>query len=248
MSFADHFSGVASSYVRSRPRYPAPLFEWLAARSPARDLAWDAGCGNGQASVALAGRFARVVATDASARQVAEAEPHPRVSYRVARAEEGPGEAGPFDLVTVAQALHWLDLPRFYDAVRAVARPGTLVAAISYGPVRTESREVNAVLKRFDRELHARGHWPPERRLVDEGYAGVPFPFARVPSPDFAMEAEWPLAALRDYVDTWSAVARLRAAGDDELLEGFRRDARAAWGDVETCGIRWPLTVLAGTV
>ena len=58
----------------------------------------------------LAKRFDRVVATDASAEQIAHATSHARVSYGVARADESGLNDASVDLVTVAQALHWLPL------------------------------------------------------------------------------------------------------------------------------------------
>ena len=64
--FKDHFSGHAAAYAQARPRYPADLFAWLAAQCRQHELVWDAGCGNGQASVALANHFDRVFASDPS--------------------------------------------------------------------------------------------------------------------------------------------------------------------------------------
>ena len=83
MTFHDHFSGHASAYREARPHYPDALFDWLAGIAAARDLVWDAGCGNGQASVALASRFARVHATDPSANQIDNADARPNIVYRV---------------------------------------------------------------------------------------------------------------------------------------------------------------------
>src|SRR5215831_1555408 len=131
-AFKDHFSAHATDYRAFRPSYPAELFTFLASAAPARDLAWDCGTGNGQAAVALAEHFARVFATDASAEQVKNAEPHPRVEYAVAPAEKCPLPDHTADLVTVAQALHWFDFDRFYAEVRRVARPGGLLAVTCY--------------------------------------------------------------------------------------------------------------------
>ena len=74
--FKDHFSGTAPGYAAHRPSYPRAVAEALAARSPGRTLAWDAGCGSGQLSTVLGEAFEQVVATDASAAQIAEAVPH----------------------------------------------------------------------------------------------------------------------------------------------------------------------------
>ena len=114
MAFHDHFSKQAAQYTQFRPRYPRELFQYLATAGDGHARAWDCGTGNGQAAVVLAEFFDEVVATDASSRQIAEAEPHPRVKYVVAPAEACPIEPNSVDVVTVAQALHWFDLPRFY--------------------------------------------------------------------------------------------------------------------------------------
>ena len=65
--FAEHFSTVASRYAAARPTYPQALFDWIAALAPARDRAWEAGCGSGQATRGLASVFGEVYATDPSA-------------------------------------------------------------------------------------------------------------------------------------------------------------------------------------
>src|SRR5687768_3377362 len=128
----DHFSSVARQYAQSRPTYPDALFAWLASCCAERRLAWDVGAGNGQASVALARHFARVLATDLSAEQIAQATPHERVEYRAAPAERSALPDQDTDLVTVAQALHWFDLDPFYREVRRVLKPAGVFAAWCY--------------------------------------------------------------------------------------------------------------------
>ena len=112
--FKDHFSGHASEYAQHRPAYPDTLVQWLADTSPARDQAWDAGTGNGQAAVALAQYFQAVLATDASVQQVDQAADHPGVVFKVEVAEDCSLPDRSTDLVTVGQALHWFEweIPR----------------------------------------------------------------------------------------------------------------------------------------
>src|SRR5882672_3517429 len=86
--FHDHFSEVANRYADFRPHYPTALFDYLATLAPKDALVWDCACGNGQATLDLAQRFDRVVATDASQEQIISATPHPNVEYRVAPAEQ----------------------------------------------------------------------------------------------------------------------------------------------------------------
>src|SRR5437763_12584228 len=132
-NFKDHFSTGSEGYATYRPSYPARLVDELASVSPSHKLALDCGCGTGQLSVLLAKRFALVVATDASATQIEKARPHERVQYRTALAEDSGLEGSTADLITVAQAAHWLDLEKFYTEVRRIARPNAILALITYG-------------------------------------------------------------------------------------------------------------------
>ena len=103
MSFKDHFSKQAADYAKFRPRYLHEMFEYLGSLAPRRQLAWDCGTGNGQAAVGLATVFERVIATDASEKQIANAQSHERVEYRVAAAENSGIESETMDLIMVAQ-------------------------------------------------------------------------------------------------------------------------------------------------
>src|SRR5215831_9466809 len=123
MSFKDHFSKQAADYAKFRPRYPQKLFEYLGSIVPSRQLAWDCGTGNGQAAVGLASTFDRIIATDASEKQIANAQSYERVEYRVAPAENSSIGSETIDLIMVAQALHWFDRDRFYAEARRILKP-----------------------------------------------------------------------------------------------------------------------------
>jgi len=201
--FKDHFSAVAAGYAAHRPSYPPALIDLLAELAPRPDLVWDAGCGSGQLSVLLADRFARVIATDASAKQIAHAAPHPHVAYVVARAEAGTLAAGTVDVAVAAQAAHWFDLPAYYAEVRRVGRLGGAVALVTYGLVRVD-HVVDPVIDHFYSQVLG-SYWPPERRHVDNGYRALPFPFEEIDAPGLEMQASWTRADLVGYVETWSA-------------------------------------------
>jgi SAM-dependent methyltransferase len=242
MSFKDHFSSHAAGYAAYRPTYPAALIDFLADAAPARTLAIDCGCGTGQLSVPLAGRFDRIVATDASAAQVASATPQPRVEYRIAPAEATGEPDHSADLMTVAQAAHWLELDRFYEEARRVIRPDGVLALITYGVLRVDE-EIESIVQHFYHDVIG-PYWPPERRHVDAGYRDLPFPFTEIAYPPLAIEATWPLAEFVGYVDTWSAVRAAEKAVGRAPIETFVRDLSSAWGDpVRRRTIRWPLSL-----
>ncbi len=244
MSFKDHFSQRPAEYARHRPAYPDALFEWLAARAPGRRCAWDCATGNGQAAVALADRFDAVVATDASAAQLERAFAHPRVTYRVAPAEASGLDDASVDLLTVAQALHWFDLDAFWREALRVLRPGGLVAVWSYA-LHTITPAVDAATDRLTHDALG-PYWPAENRLVFEGYAALPAPFAAEEAPTFAIEADWPLEAVLDYVRTWSAAQRGLAATGRDLVGEMAPRFAAAWGDAARRRVRWPLHLRVG--
>jgi SAM-dependent methyltransferase len=246
MSFPDHFSPVARAYAAHRPRYPEELFDWLAGVTPSRELAWDCATGSGQAAVALARRFERVVATDASAEQISAATPDARVEYRVSPAEASGLAPASVDLVTVAQALHWFDRAAFYGEVRRVLRERGLLAVWTYGASLFGDPALDAIHRRFYVDVVG-PCWPAERALVETGYATIDFPFEEIEPPSFAMEAEWPLESFLGYVGTWSAVSRFRRERGLDPVAPFAAELAARWGDPATARrIRWPLAVRVG--
>lgn len=245
--FADHFSRAARQYAAYRPTYPPALFAWLAEHAPSRASAWDCATGSGQAARGLAPHFDRVIATDASAEQIGQAETMAGLHYAVMRAEECAIRDGSMGLVTVAQALHWFSRPLFYAEVRRVLAPGGLLAVWRYG-LATIDPVADAILQRFHGETLA-PYWPAERAIVDAGYHTIGFPFRELTAPAFTMEARWTLAELAGYLATWSAVGRYRAAVGEDPLPAVVSGLARAWGPPGAARtVRWPLEVRAGVV
>jgi SAM-dependent methyltransferase len=243
MPISDHFGRVANTYAACRPTYPAQLFDYLVTLTEGHHLAWDVGAGNGQASVPLAARFHRVLATDRSAEQLAQATRLPNLEYHAAPAEQSGLEAASVDLVTVAQAAHWFDLPAFYAEVRRVLAPGGALALWTYGTPHLDDPGANAVFQRWSTEVVG-SWWPPERKWVDEGYRTIPFPFAERTPPPLELAVDWTLPELIGYTTTWSAVGRYREALGDDPVPQLRQELLAVWPEVAgPSRIRWPLSM-----
>ena len=219
MKFADHFSTASRDYSRFRPVYPAKLYHWLAGLAPGLDLAWDCATGNGQAARGLKAHFRQVVATDASAEQIASADVHQGIRFRVAPAQRSGLQGGSVDLVAVAQALHWFADESFYAEVRRVLRPGGVLAAWGYGLTRVDAAVDPLVDAFYGNRLDA--FWPPERVHVEAAYRDLDFPFEELANtPNLSIEADMKVEDFLGYLGTWSAVKRLRAAqGGDPIAD-----------------------------
>ena len=208
---AEYFSTGSLDYAKYRPRYPQEWFDWLSAQCPGHGLAWDCACGSGQATEELARRFDKVIATDASAAKLRNVPLLPNVEWRLAPGEASGLEAGSVDLVTAAQALHRFDLGRFWNECRRVSKPGGIIAVCGYGIAFLPHEVANGIFQDFYHGVLA-DFWPKERRMVEEGYEGIDFPFPEISMPRFAMRQLWDADHIAGYCASWSATARYRNA------------------------------------
>jgi SAM-dependent methyltransferase len=245
VAFKDHFSRQASDYAKFRPQYPRALFQFIAALAPNDRLALDGATGNGQAAVALAEFFQKVIALDASADQIARALPNDLVEYRVAAAESTGLAAHSCAALTVAQALHWFELDAFYAEARRVLQPGGMLAVWAYNELRITPK-VDALVRRFHDDIVG-PYWPVERKMVGRGYRDLPFPFDEIEAPAFQIEVRWSLHHLLGYLRTWSATQRFLATQGRDPVAAVAADLATAWGTpAEERPAIWPLTIRIG--
>jgi SAM-dependent methyltransferase len=243
----DLFSKQSEIYPRFRPRYPAALYAFLLKNVPTRDFAWDCATGNGQAAVDLSPSFKKVIATDLSRSQIGNAIPARNVEYRVLRAEaslEIPDHS--LDLITVAQAIHWFNLPVFYAECERLLKPEGLLATWAYSFHLPISPKIDKVLTSFYFETLG-PYWKPENKLIWNGYRDLPFPFTQIEAPKIRMSVEWNLEDLMGYFRTWSATQLfIEATGSDPTFALFQ-SLRAHWGVPEKPKtLSWGVTLLAG--
>lgn len=242
-SFKDHFSGHATDYAAARPGYPEALFAYLAGLCPEQELAWDCATGNGQAALGLANHFVRVIASDASAEQIAAAKPQPNIEYRVATAEAMQLPAQSCDLVTVAQALHWFQTDDFFAVCERVLKPAGVLAVWCYGLCRV-SAEVDALVNQLYAET-LDAYWPPERKMVEEHYVSMNFPFPRLAElPDFVLSLNWSSEQFTAYLRSWSATQRYIAEQGKDPLSELAGEIAKAWGGALEKAVQWPLTLI----
>lgn len=234
-TFKDHFSHQSPGYSRYRPSYPHSLFAQLAQLTPCHEKVWDCATGNGQAALALTEFFSSVFATDASQQQLAQAPQHPQITYRCMPAEATDFPSQNFDLITVAQALHWFSFEDFYREARRVLKPKGILAAWAYGLLQCEDPHVEEALHHFYHHVMWQGnYWPPERAHIDSCYRDIPFPLQELPAPAVSLCIQWNRQEFMEYLRTWSGVQNyIRIQGEDPIERHVRPALSQCWKATE---------------
>ncbi|KAI7992049.1 hypothetical protein LOK49_LG12G02634 [Camellia lanceoleosa] len=251
---ADLFHKQAKQYAEARPNYPEELFHFIASKTPSHDLVWDVGTGSGQAAKSLSEIYKNVVGTDTSQKQLDFAPKLPNVKYQctppnlsMAELESIVAAQSSVDLVTIAQALHWFDLPTFYQQVKWVLKkPNGVIAPWCYTMLEFDG-SFDAVFRQFYSDSKpysfqqffsdSKPYWESARKLVDDKYRGIEFPFEPVDGTDHTGPFEFKTERLMDldsvftYIKSWSAYQTAKEKGvellSNDVVENFKR----AWGE-----------------
>ena len=189
----------------------------------------------------LAVYFKRVIASDASEQQIAQATPSDNIDYAVMTAEAPSLEEATVDLVVVAQALHWFDVGSFFAGVDRVLKKQGILAVWSYGQHEVDA-EFDAIVHHLYQQILG-DYWLPERCLVERGYDDIQFPYAEIDAPGIELEVNCSLDQLFAYLISWSAVQRYMLALDENPLELVTDELTRVWGAATTKKVSWPVTL-----
>jgi len=242
----DNFSKQAVEYAKYRPDYPSSLFDFILSHVKQRSAAWDCATGNGQTAKVLARFFDKVHATDISQQQLDNAPSAPNIIYTMEAAESTAFNDDEFDLVTVSQALHWLDFDKFYKEVNRVTKKKGWIAAWSYS-LPTVSPQIDKV---FDDDFYKSvigPYWDAERKHVDAHYKSIPFPFKEIDCPVFNIHFNWSLADLQGYASTWSAVQKFIKANGFNPVDELANKLQPVWKE-ERMDVVFPVHMRMGQV
>ncbi|HZY81218.1 MAG TPA: class I SAM-dependent methyltransferase [Cyclobacteriaceae bacterium] len=241
----DRFSGHSKSYAAFRPTYPKALYDFIIDLVPSKKLAWDCACGNGQVARDLSTRFEKVYATDHSEQQISNAVRKDNISYSVAPAEKTSFSDKQFDLITVGQALHWFNIPAFFAEARRVSKPGGIVAVWGYSLLSVDPM-IDPIVNHFYTEVIG-SYWDPERKLVDQRYTTIDFPFQKIEVPLFDFSFEWSLEEFKGYITTWSSVQKYIKQNGIDPTDDLARKLEPIWG-AQPRKVSFPLFTLVGRV
>ena len=224
----DNFSKDSHLYAKYRPTYPSALFTYIISLLETKDQAWDCATGNGQVATQLAKEFQIVEATDISASQVEQAPKLANIDYSIQPAEKTKFEKDQFDLITVAQAIHWFDFEKFYAEVNRTLKPNGVLAVIGYGLL-SISPELDLIIHHFYNDIIG-AYWDEERKYIEENYETIPFSFEEIKTPKFEITYEWTAENLLNYLNTWSAVKHYEKDKNEFPLLLIQQQLKETWG------------------
>lgn len=243
---SDQFSKQSKAYATFRPTYPEDLYQFIFKHLRNKTTAWDCATGNGQVAQYLAKHFEKVYATDLSQQQIDHAFLSDNIRYSVSKAEKTNFPDAFFDLITVGQALHWIDTNLFYNEVKRTARPGALLAVWGYALL-----SVNPAIDKLFLEFYHNivgPYWDAARRLVEQQYATIPFPFEQITAPPFQLTVQWTPEQFAGYLTSWSATQNyIRANGIDPVPD-FMERMLTVWKPGENKTVTFPLFMKLGSV
>ncbi len=241
----DNFSTHPDLYAKYRPVYPWQLYYLIFSYVKNKETAWDCGTGNGQAAKELSKVFSKVFATDISQKQIEHAVHKDNIFYSIQPAEQTDFADNSFDLVTVAQALHWFRFDEFYKEVIRVTKPGGIVAAWTYSLLRITD-DINAIIEEHHYKTLG-AYWDAERKYVDEEYRNIPFPFQKIETPSFVIEHNWTMNDLQGYLNTWSALQKFIEKNRINPVDGLINRIKPYWVK-EKMKIIFPVHLLLGRI
>lgn len=240
----DNFSSQSAEYAVYRPTYPQELYDFLFSLVNEKDAAWDCATGNGQVARILAQHFQKVYATDISEKQLSQALQLPNILYKVESSDRADVPDDSFDLVTVAQAIHWFNFEAFYAEVKRTLKPDGVIAVFGYGLMLID-KKVDQVIHKLYEDILGK-YWDSERRYIEEGYKTIPFPFEEVTAPHFQIKTTWSFSQMIGYLNTWSSLQHYKKANERNPLEYLMIELKDAWGDDAEKEVRFPILLRVG--
>lgn len=243
----DLFSKQSSGYASFRPGYPEELFAYIFQYVKEKGLAWDCATGNGQAAVFLSRHFKQVIATDISSKQLEHAIEANNIRYSAFPESNTDIEPSSVDLITIAQAYHWLNFDAFRKEAERVAKPGAIVAVWGYGLLSAADRMIREKIRHFYKNITG-PYWDKERRYIDEAYRTIPFPFKELPSASFSIHREWAIGQLEGFLNTWSAIQHFIKAEGYNPVDRFIGDLSKVWNGRDTIAFEFPVFLRLGKI
>ena len=243
----DLFTTQSDLYAKFRPTYSKELYDHILSFVKEKNTAWDCATGNGQAAIVLADHFKKVFATDISASQIDKAIQKENIEYTVCAAESTPFADNTFDLVTVAQAYHWIKWNEFKKEVTRVCKPNAIIAVWTYYSHTTGDERVDKAVRDFYANI-TKPYWDYERRYVEEKYTTVEFDYELLPVKEFETVQYWQREDLIGYVSSWSAIQKFIKTNGHSPVPLLEEEINKLWLEGEVKEVVFPIYLKLGRI
>ncbi len=249
----DLFSNQAKKYSLYRPTYPLELYKQIykiiIENQILLNTAWDCGTGNGQVAVELSKKFNLVYATDISEKQLKYAKKIKNIKYQIEEAENTSFKENTFDLITVAQALHWFRIQEFFKEVYRVGKKPSLICIWCYSTLEflDKSNPIQDLFLNFYNQTLGE-YWEPERKLVENGYKDINFPFSRLQKKIFYLNVEWDRNQFFGYLRSWSSVEKYKKIHKKDPVIFLEKEIEPIWDLQIKKNIRFPIFFISGII
>ena len=243
----DNFSKQSDVYKKYRPIYPRELYDEILQLTKEQGSCWDCGTGNGQVALELSKHFKKVYATDISKNQISKADKGNNIIYSVERSEQTSFKTDQFDLITVAQAIHWFDLIGFNKEVYRVAKNKAILAIWGYGLLRIDA-SLDLLIDGFYKNIVG-PYWNQERKHVDTAYKTIPLDFKEIKlKKKHQIKTSWTLNELEGYLNSWSSVQNYIAINHKNPVDDLISMVNGIWDDKSSKEIRFPIFTRIGRI
>ena len=243
----DLFSKQSDLYARYRPTYPKELYDHILSFVKEKSIAWDCATGNGQAAVVLADHFKKVFATDISAAQIDRAIKKENIEYSVCPAESTPFADNTFDLVTVAQAYHWINWKEFKKEVTRVCKPGAIIAIWVYFRNMPGDKKIDDAIFNFYENV-TRPYWDEARKYVEELYETVEFDYELLSVKQFETTLNWQREEMIGYISSWSAIQKYIKVNGRSPIPIIEEEINKLWHEGEVKKVSFPIYLKLGKI
>ncbi|KAM9961082.1 hypothetical protein ACTFIW_010258 [Dictyostelium discoideum] len=221
--FDDKFGSVSESYKSFRPTYNGELYSIIDSYcDEKRDLAIDVGAGSGQATVKLAKLFKKVIGFDQSENQLKLAEKAENVEYRLSSAEKIDLPSGSVDLITVATAAHWFDLPVFYEESKRLLRENGSLIIWCYNVLEFKNDEAQKIFENLYSGTLG-NYWPIQTKYIKNGYVDIKPTFENTTRKTITIDTTMSINILIGTVSSWSSYSAFIKEGNKDVLPEFKK-------------------------
>ncbi len=231
----EHFTAKSKAYQSIRPDYPEEIYKWLSGQTN-NNIALDICTGNGQVCKGISKYFNKVYGIDINSEQIKNAYQNNNIEYHIGTLEsfikDKHIEENSIDVITIAQALHFLDIDNFFYKSKSILKSNGIIACWVYVYPTCENNEITNLLD-FCYNNILNEYWEDFRKIANNKYKNINFPFEElhIPNEYKFIEKIWNKTQLLEFMNTWTAVSKALQITGKNPIESIMDKLNNIWID-----------------